>query len=147
MKKKRFTEEKIIRVLKESETGARTPELCRRHGISEVTFYNWKSKYGDMTVSEARRLKWLLAELDKATFKGCCRESGRPTGPSRGGGRAAPGAWLRHHPGLWAGRYLSIAVWLPEPPTVPRGAGGADPLVGGAEAPLRLPADPCAATP
>ncbi len=65
MKKKRLTEEQIIRVLKESEAGAKTPELCRKHGISEATFYNWKSKYGGMTVSDARRLKELEAENSK----------------------------------------------------------------------------------
>ena len=81
MKKKRFTEEQIIKVLKESEAGAKTGELCRKHGISEATFYNWKLKYGGMTLSDARRLKdvesenakrkKLLAEseLDKAALK------------------------------------------------------------------------------
>jgi putative transposase len=65
MKKKRFTEEQIIAVLKESEAGAATKELCRRHGISEPTFYNWKAKYAGMTVSEARRLRELEAENSK----------------------------------------------------------------------------------
>jgi putative transposase len=81
MKKKRFSEEQIIAVLKEAEAGAKTKELCRRHGISEPTFYNWKAKYAGMTVSEARRLKELEAEngklkrlladaeLDKAALK------------------------------------------------------------------------------
>jgi putative transposase len=81
MKKKRFSEEQIIRMLKESEAGAKTPELCRKHGISEATFYNWKSKYGGRTVSDAWRLKDLEAEnsrlkrllaeaeLDKAALK------------------------------------------------------------------------------
>jgi putative transposase len=81
MKKKRFSEEQIIGVLKEAEAGARTKELCRKHGISDQTFYNWKAKYGGMTVSEARRLKALEqensrlkrllaeAELDKAALK------------------------------------------------------------------------------
>jgi len=65
MKKKRFTEEQIIAVLKEAEAGAKTKELCRRHGISEPTFYNWKVKYAGMTVSEARRLRELEAENTK----------------------------------------------------------------------------------
>jgi len=65
MKSKRFSEEQIIAVLKESEAGAKTKELCRRHGISEPTFYNWKAKYAGMTVSEARRLKELEAENGK----------------------------------------------------------------------------------
>jgi putative transposase len=81
MKKKRFTEEQIIAVLKEAEAGAKTKELCRRHGISDATFYNWKAKYAGMTVSEARRLRELEAEntklkkllaeaeLDKAALK------------------------------------------------------------------------------
>lgn len=63
--KKRFTEEQIIRVLKEHEAGAKTAELCRRHGISEATFYNWKAKFGGMDVSDARRLKALEAENAK----------------------------------------------------------------------------------
>jgi transcriptional regulator NrdR family protein len=64
MKAKRFSEEQIIGVLKEAEAGAKTKDLCRQHGISEATFYNWKAKYAGMTVSEARRLK----ELDKVAY-------------------------------------------------------------------------------
>lgn len=59
---KRHTEEQIIRVLKESEAGMKTSELCRKHGISEGTFYNWKDKYGGMTVNEMRRLRALEEE-------------------------------------------------------------------------------------
>jgi putative transposase len=65
MKAKRFSEEQIIAVLKEAEAGAKTTELCRRYGISDATFYNWKAKYAGMTVSEARRLKELEAENSK----------------------------------------------------------------------------------
>ena len=62
MKKQRFTEEQIIAVLKEQEAGAKASDLCRKHGISEATFYNWKAKYGGMEVSEAKRLKTLEDE-------------------------------------------------------------------------------------
>ena len=65
MKRKRFTEQQIIGVLKEHELGAKTADLCRKHGISEATFYNWKSKFGGMDVSEAKRLKGLEAENAK----------------------------------------------------------------------------------
>jgi putative transposase len=65
MKRKRFSEEQIIGVLKEHELGAKTADLCRKHGISEATFYNWKSKFGGMDVSEARRLKAIESENAK----------------------------------------------------------------------------------
>ena len=60
--RKRHTEEQIIGVLKESEAGAKTTEICRRNGISEATFYKWKSKFGGMEVSEAKRLRALEDE-------------------------------------------------------------------------------------
>ena len=65
MKRSKFSEEQIIGVLKEHEAGAKTADLCRRHGISEATFYNWKSKYGGLDVSEARRLRALEGENAK----------------------------------------------------------------------------------
>ena len=65
MKKKRFSEEQIIAVLKEAEAGAKVLDLCRKHGISDATFYNWKAKYAGMTVADLRRLKELEAENAK----------------------------------------------------------------------------------
>ncbi len=62
MKRSRFTEEQIIGILREQEGGAKTADVCRRHGISEATFYAWKSKFGGLDVSEARRLKSLEDE-------------------------------------------------------------------------------------
>ena len=65
MKRKRFSEEQIIGVLREQEAGAKVADLCRKHGVSEATFYNWKAKYGGMEVSDARRLKALEDENAK----------------------------------------------------------------------------------
>jgi putative transposase len=81
MKRSRFSEEQIIGILKEHQAGFSATDLCRKHGISDATFYKWRSKYGGMEVSDAkklkaleeenRRLKKLLAEqvLDNATLK------------------------------------------------------------------------------
>jgi len=81
MKRKRFSEEKIIEILRQHQAGAKPAELCRQHGISEATLYNWRSRYGGMQVSDAKRLrsledenrklKKLLAEamLDNAALK------------------------------------------------------------------------------
>jgi putative transposase len=62
MKKSRFTEEQIIGILKEADAGAQITELCRRHGITETTFYRWRKKYGGLDGTEARRLKQLEDE-------------------------------------------------------------------------------------
>lgn len=65
MKRKRFTEEQIIAILREQEAGAKTGDLARKHGVSEATLYNWKAKFGGMDVSDARRLKALEDENGK----------------------------------------------------------------------------------
>jgi len=73
MKRSRFSEEQIISILKEQEAGAKTADVCRRHGISDATFYKWKAKFGGMEVSDARRLKAL--EDENARLKKLLAES------------------------------------------------------------------------
>lgn len=65
MKRSRYTEEQIIGILKEQEAGVSVVELCRKHGMSDATFYSWKSKYAGLEVSEAKRLRALEAENAK----------------------------------------------------------------------------------
>jgi putative transposase len=62
MKKSRFTETQIVSILRKHENGAKASELCREHGISEQTIYNWKAKYGGMTINELKRVKELEEE-------------------------------------------------------------------------------------
>lgn len=73
MRRSRFTQEQIIGVLKEHQAGAAAADLCRKHGISEATFYTWRSKYGGMEVSDAKRLKGL--EEENAKLKKLLAES------------------------------------------------------------------------
>ena len=65
MKRSRFTEEQIIGILREQEAGMKTAEVCRRHGISQPTFYAWKAKFGGMSIPDAKRLKQLEDENAK----------------------------------------------------------------------------------
>ena len=74
MKKSRFNEAQIIGVLREQEAGSPTAEVCRRHGISEQTFYRWKAKYSGMSVSDAQKLKTLEDENRRLT-----RRAAKPT--------------------------------------------------------------------
>ena len=63
MKRSRFTETQIIAILKEGDSGFTVKEICRKHGISDATYYNWKSKYGGMSASELKRLKEMEREI------------------------------------------------------------------------------------
>ena len=62
---KRYTEEQIIAVLKEAEAGAKTAEICRKHGISDATYYKWKAKYSGLEISDLRKMKALEEENSK----------------------------------------------------------------------------------
>jgi putative transposase len=97
MKRKKFSEEQIIKILKEHEAGSTVVDIARRHGIAENTIYRWKAKYGGLEVSEAKRLRALEhenarlkkllveAELDKAMLKDVLGKSGEAGATARGG--------------------------------------------------------------
>ena len=65
MKRSRFTETQIVSILKEADAGGKVKDICRQHGISDATYYNWKSKYGGMQASDLKRLKETQAELSQ----------------------------------------------------------------------------------
>ena len=65
MKKSRFTETQIVAILNETDAGVQVKDICRKHGISDATYYNWKSKYGGMSASDLKRMKELEAENSK----------------------------------------------------------------------------------
>ena len=65
MKRSRFTETQIISILKEADAGVKVKDICRRHGISDATYYNWKSKYGGMSASDLKRMKEMECELSQ----------------------------------------------------------------------------------
>ena len=122
MGRSRFTEDQIIGVLREHEAGVETVDLCRKHGISDATFYNWKSKYGGLTVSDAarlraledenRRLKKLLAEsmLNVSALRDLLGKTDSVCGTLRCGGEADGRPRLLRASRLQADRGQSVGM-------------------------------------
>ena len=112
MKKSRFTDSQIIAILKQAEAGTPVAEVCREHGISNATFYNWRSKYGGMDASlmkrmkeledENRRLKKMYAEerLKAEIVQEALEKSGEARAPQSAGGAGRSGAWHLDPPRL-----------------------------------------------
>jgi putative transposase len=117
MKKSRFTDSQILAILKQAEGGSPVPELCREHGISNATFYKWRSKFGGMDASlmtrlkeledENRRLKKMYAEerLKAEVVKRPSKKSGEAISTARDGGQGGDASPDEHTPGLQRIRY------------------------------------------
>ena len=122
MTRKRFREEQIIGVLKESEAGAKTGELCRKHGMSEATFYKWKAKYAGLTVNELnrlrsleeenRRLKQIVAQqaLDNWALKELLEKTSEAQDEEGGGGVYHGESWAEREEGLPADRHITLGL-------------------------------------
>jgi len=125
MKRSRFTEERIIGILREQEAGMATADVCRTHGISTATFYAWKAKYGGLEVSEARRLRTLEAEntklkkllaeamLDNAMLKDITTKNGDARRQTRGRGSPVPDVFGEPAAGVHGDRSRSDLGPLP----------------------------------
>ena len=154
MKKSRFSEEQIIGILKEQEAGAKTADVCRKHGISSATFYKFKAKFGGMDVSDARRLKALedenarlkklLAEqmLDNAILKDVAAKNGDARCDAEGGGSSLRGAWGEPASGVPGPDDQPFDGALCEPPSGRRSAARGDEGRSSGAPPVRLPPDP-----
>ena len=125
MVRKRYTEEQIIGVLNEAEAGVRTADLCRKHGMSDATFCNWKAKYACLTVSELERLKSLEDEnrrlkqivahqaLDNWALKGAAvKRPSKAQGEENSGVIRHGGSWAEREESLSADRCIPVRLSL-----------------------------------
>jgi putative transposase len=152
MKRSRFSEEQIIGVLKEAEAGVPVKDLCRRVGVSEATFYHWKTKYGGMEVNEARRLRQVEEEngrlkrivaqqaLDLDALKVVLAKSGRPAGEAGSGACRAGRIKAERATRLWADRDAPRELAVPAEGTERSGVAGSAAGVGRRASAIRLSA-------
>ena len=122
MRKSRFTESRIVAILHEADSGMKVRDICREHGISDATFYNWKSKYGGMSVSELKRMKELEAEnarlkrmyadlaLENQAMKDLIEKSSDAAREARGGGVSGQGTFPFHCKELSLCRAFPVGV-------------------------------------
>src|SRR3990170_3995886 len=131
MKRKRFSEEQIIAVLREHDAGAKAADLCRKYGMSEATLYNWKAKYGGMDVSDAKRLKALEDEnaklkkllADQMLEASALRELLSKNGRARRQARSRRASADRHGPVGASGLFLRRCRSQDDPLSVPTSTG------------------------
>ena len=122
MRRSRFTETQIVSILKEAEGGATVKEVCRRHGISDATYYNWKSRYGGMSASELKRLKELESELsqykkmyaelarENYALKELIEKSTEAIGQARGGALSGGASWAEQDTRVCRGGAVALEL-------------------------------------
>ena len=157
MTRKRHTEEQIIAVLKDAQAGASVQDLCRKHGISDATFYKWRTKYAGLEVSdvkklrqledENRRLKQMVAEqaLDIQALKTITAKTGKAQGEASRGPVGGGALWAESATGVPVSGAGSEHAAISESPSRRPGASGQDARDSRDQATLRLSPDLCAA--
>ena len=122
MRKSRFTERQIVSILKETEAGATVKEIRRRHGISDATYYNWKSRYGGMSASELKRLKELESELsqykkmyaelarENYALKELIEKNSRAVGQARGRALSGGPSWTEQDARVCRGEVVAFEL-------------------------------------
>ena len=138
MKKSKYTDEQIAFALKQAELGTSVDEVCRKMGISDATFYNWRKKYGGLGPSEVRRLRQLEEEnaklkrlvadlsLDKAMLQDVLAKNSKAFPQAYAGGGFDRALWRESNQGVRTAAHLAVAVQLPLPCTRCAAVGPAD---------------------